>query len=66
MSQLNSEGVAEFMRIIDELEPFEGQMSEFERKFYDDNYARIETFGDKVFVSEAQLDYARRIYQRYL
>jgi hypothetical protein len=66
MSSLNSEGIAEFIRIVEEMSELTEGMKDYDRKFIEDNLSRIEAYGDKVKVSEAQLDYARRIYQRTL
>lgn len=66
MSSLNSEGIAEFIRIIEEMSELTEGMKEYDRKFIEDNFGRIEKYGDKIKVSEGQLDYARRIYQRIM
>lgn len=66
MSQCNSEGVAEFMRLVSELEDFVGDMSDYEKKFMYDNIDRIEKYGDKVIVSETQLEFVRKLYRRIL
>jgi hypothetical protein len=69
MSQLNSEGVAEFIRLIDELEDFTEGMSGYEKKFMYDNIDKIEKYekyGDKIFLTETQLDLVRKLYVRFL
>jgi hypothetical protein len=66
MSQLNSEGVAEFIRLIGELENFVDNMSDYERKFMYDNVDRIEKYGDKIHLTEKQLDLVRKLYVRFL
>ena len=66
MSQLNSEGIAEFIRLIAELEDHTEDMSAYEIEFLQDNKERIEEYGDRVFVTEIQLEYLRRMYERIL
>lgn len=67
MSQCNSEGVAEFIRLITELIDLNlSTMSNFEQQFLVDNFDRAERYGDRCIVSEEQLDIARSIYKRYL
>lgn len=66
MTSCNSEGIAEFIRLVGELEDFVESMSDYEKKFMYDNIDRIEKYGDKVTVSEAQLEFIRRVYKRIL
>lgn len=66
MSQCNSEGVAEFTRLVSELEDFIDGMSSYEKQFMWDNVDRIEKYGDRLIVSEEQLEFIRRVYKRIL
>ena len=66
MSQCNSEGVAEFIRLVGELEDFVDDMQPYERQFIYDNSGRIEKFGDKTIVTEIQLEFVRRLYAKTL
>lgn len=66
MSQCNSEGVAEFIRLVEELSTMTEEMSSYERSFITDNFDRIGTYGDKTKVSETQLDFIRALYKRIL
>lgn len=66
MSQCNSEGVAEFIRLVEELSDFTEGMSGYDRQFIFDSSERIEKFGDKTFVSEGQLDFVRQLYRKTL
>lgn len=66
MTSCNSEGIAEFIRLVGELEDLVESMSDYEKKFMYDNIDRIEKYGDKVTVSEAQLEFIRRVYKRIL
>lgn len=66
MTQLNSEGVAEFERLVEELADFVEDMSDYEKKFMYDQIERIDQYGDKLFVTETQLEFIRRLYKRIL
>ena len=66
MSQLNSEGVAEFIRLIGELEDFVESMSDYEKSFMYDNIDKTEKYGDKIHLTETQLDLVRKLYVRFL
>jgi len=66
MSQCNSEGVAEFIRLVEELSDFVDDMSEYEQKFIYDQVDKIDKYGDKMFVTEAQLEFLRRLYAKTL
>lgn len=66
MSSCNSEGVAEFTRLVGELEDFVEDMSDYEKKFMYDNIDRIETYGDRLIVTEGQLEFVRKLYRRIL
>jgi hypothetical protein len=66
MSQANSEGVAEFIRLVEELSELTEDMSSYERKMIEDSFDRIGKFGDKTFVTEVQLDFVRQLYKRVL
>lgn len=66
MSQLNSEGVAEFIRLIGELEDFVENMNDYEKKFMYNNIDKIEIYGDKIYLTEKQLDLVRKLYIRFL
>lgn len=66
MSQLNSEGVAEFIRLVEELSTMTEFMSGHERKFIQDNFDLIDLYGDKMKVSEGKLDYIRQLYKRVM
>jgi hypothetical protein len=66
MSSLNSEGVAEFERLVTELADFVEDMSEYEKKFMYDQIERIDTYGDKLLVTETQLEFIRKLYRRIL
>lgn len=65
-TQCNSEGVAEFIRLIEELSELTEDMSSYERKFIEDNFDRVGKFGDKTFVTETQLDFVRGLYRRVM
>jgi hypothetical protein len=66
LSQLNSEGVAEFIRLIGELEDFVENMNDYEKKFMYNNIDKIEIYGDKIYLTEKQLDLVRKLYIRFL
>ena len=66
MSQCNSEGIAEFIRLVGELSDFTEDMSDYEVRFMFDSNERIERYGDKVYVTETQLDFIRNLYKRIL
>jgi hypothetical protein len=66
LSQLNSEGVAEFIRLIGELEDFVESMSDYEKSFMYDNIDKTEKYGDKIHLTETQLDLVRKLYVRFL
>ena len=66
MSQCNSEGVAEFIRLIEELRDFIDDMNGYEKTFMYDQSDRAERFGDKLRVTETQLEFARKLYAEYL
>ena len=66
MTSLNSEGVAEFIRLVEELSTMTEYMSGHERKFVQDNFNLIDLYGDKMKVSEGKLDYIRALYKRVL
>lgn len=66
MSQCNSEGVAEFIRLVGELSDFTEGMSDYEVRFMYDTNQRIETYGDRLFVTELQLEFIRKLYARTL
>lgn len=66
MSQLNPEGVAEFIRLVSELSDFTDGMSAYERQFIYDNAGKIEKYGDKTYITEVQLDFIRKLYERIL
>ena len=64
MSSCNSEGVAEFIRLLNDLSECTEEMNEYDRKFVEDSFARTEESGDKTVVSESQLEWARKLYAR--
>jgi hypothetical protein len=66
MTTCNSEGVAEFIRLVGELSDFTEDMSDYEVRFMFDSNERIERYGDKVYVTETQLDFVRNLYKRIL
>jgi hypothetical protein len=66
MSDCNSEGVAEFERLVTELADFVEDMSEYEKKFMYDQIERIDMYGDRLIVTETQLDFIRKLYNKTL
>jgi hypothetical protein len=66
VSQCNSEGVAEFVRLVTELSDITEEMTSYEKEFIEDNFDRVESYGDKTVVSESQLEFARKLYRRIL
>jgi len=64
MPQCNSEGIAEFIRLIEDLSECIEEMSDYERRFVEDNFDRTEKYGDKTVVSETQLEFARKLYSK--
>jgi hypothetical protein len=63
-TQCNSEGVAEFIRLVEELSELTEDMSSYERKFIEDNFDRAGKYGDKLLVTETQLEFVRKLYSR--
>lgn len=65
-TQCNSEGVAEFIRLVEELSELTEDMSSYERKFINNEFERIDMYGDRLLVTEAQLDFVRGLYRRVM
>lgn len=65
MSLSKDQDAIEFSRIIEELKDFAEEMDDYSRKFVYDNAERIEKYGDSTKVSEGQLSFARRLYEKY-
>lgn len=63
-TQCNSEGVAEFIRLVEELSELTEDMSSYERKFINNEFERIDMYGDRLLVTETQLDFVRQLYNR--
>lgn len=66
MSNCNSEGVAEFVRLLYEIEDFIAEMTPYEQRFIEDNRERVNNCGDRAIITETQLDFARQLYSKYL
>jgi hypothetical protein len=62
--QLDDDEFAEFKDLIVEVYDCEDQLRDKEITFVDDLMRRFEMYGRKVIVSEAQLDWLRRIRER--
>jgi len=66
MSLDKDEDRSEFIRLIEELSKFTEQMDPYEQKFVVFFTEHIRKFEDKIRISESQLQFARRLYERYL
>jgi hypothetical protein len=62
--QLDDDEFEEFKDLIVEVYDREDQLRDKEITFVDDLMRRFEMYGRKVIVSEAQLDWLRRIRER--
>lgn len=62
--QLDDDDFDEFKKLIVEVYDCEDQLRDKELPFVDDLMRRFEMYGRKILVSEAQLDWLRRIRER--
>ena len=57
----------EFERLIDELSDIAyDEMDDYETKFVEDSADRIDKFKEKLHITEGQMNFARKLYEKYL
>lgn len=67
MPALYPEAYSEFNRMLDELEPeVRGLKSEKVRNFLTDMIAKNKQYGERVFVSPAQLNWIKNLHAEYV
>lgn len=67
MPQLNANDWAEVARIIDELEPEVGGFSyDAANNFVRDQVERKRQYGERMFISEKQIAWLKRLHEEYI
>ena len=62
----NEERAAESKRLVEELADFTDEMNDWEKGFIYDLAERIDRFGEKTYVSDAQFDKLSEVYRRII